>query len=121
MAETPLPEINEHDYPPATTPIARSGAPQEDEISLLDLLIVIAERKRERRVERAAESRVDRTGAASDDEQRAMGRTSFLMQELRGERTPSEALPKEVQRSKICWLGAAEQYSRMPLHLGRGV
>ena len=46
MAETPLPEINEHDYPPATTPIARSGAPQEDEISLLDLLIVIAERKR---------------------------------------------------------------------------
>jgi len=46
MAETPLPEINEHDYPPATTPIARSEAPQEDEISLLDLLIVIAERKR---------------------------------------------------------------------------
>lgn len=46
MAETPLPEINEHDYPPATKPVSGVGAPPEDEISLLDLLIVIAQRKR---------------------------------------------------------------------------
>jgi hypothetical protein len=50
-----------------------------------------------------------------------MGRTSFLMQELRGERNPSETLPKEVERSKICLLGAAEQYSRIALRLGRDV
>lgn len=46
MAETPLPEIDEHDYPPSAKPTAGFVALQEDEISLLDLLIVIAERKR---------------------------------------------------------------------------
>ncbi len=45
-AETPLPEINEHNHPPPAAPIADFGATQDDEISLLDLLLVLAERKR---------------------------------------------------------------------------
>ena len=44
--ETPLPELNEHADSPPTTPVAGYGATEDDEISLLDLLIVIAERKR---------------------------------------------------------------------------
>ena len=44
--ETPLRELNEHADSPRTTPIAGDGAMQNDEISLLDLLLVIAERKR---------------------------------------------------------------------------
>ena len=44
--ETPHSELNEHvDSPPASH-VAESAAKEEDEISLLDLLIVIAERKR---------------------------------------------------------------------------
>lgn len=45
-AETPVPQIDEHNDPPSALPIAEFGAMQADEISLLDLLIVIAERKR---------------------------------------------------------------------------
>jgi tyrosine-protein kinase Etk/Wzc len=44
--ETPLPELNEHADSPPATPISGYGATENDEISLLDLLIVIAERKR---------------------------------------------------------------------------
>ncbi len=44
-AETSLPEINEHNQLPVV-PSAGFVATQDDEISLLDLLIVIAERKR---------------------------------------------------------------------------
>lgn len=44
--ETPLPELNEHADSPPATPISGYGATEDDEISLLDLLIVIAERKR---------------------------------------------------------------------------
>jgi tyrosine-protein kinase Etk/Wzc len=44
--ETPLRELNEHADSPRTTPIAGDGAMQNDEISLLDLLLVLAERKR---------------------------------------------------------------------------
>ena len=44
--ETPVPELNEHAGSPRTGPVAGSAATQGDEISLLDLLIVMAERKR---------------------------------------------------------------------------
>jgi len=44
--ETPLPEMNEHTVSPPATPVAGHTAKEGDEISLLDLLIVIAERKR---------------------------------------------------------------------------
>jgi uncharacterized protein involved in exopolysaccharide biosynthesis len=44
--ETPLPELNEHADSPPATPVSGYGATENDEISLLDLLIVIAERKR---------------------------------------------------------------------------
>ena len=44
--ETPLPEVNEQADSPSATPIAGRAAKEDDEISLLDLLIVIAERKR---------------------------------------------------------------------------
>jgi len=44
--ETTLPELNEHaDSPPATL-VSGYGATENDEISLLDLMIVLAERKR---------------------------------------------------------------------------
>ena len=44
--ETPVSELNEHAGSPRTGPVAGSAATQDDEISLLDLLIVMAERKR---------------------------------------------------------------------------
>jgi uncharacterized protein involved in exopolysaccharide biosynthesis len=44
--ETPRPELNEHNDSPPATPVSGYGATENDEISLLDLLIVIAERKR---------------------------------------------------------------------------
>jgi uncharacterized protein involved in exopolysaccharide biosynthesis len=44
--ETPFSEPNEHVDSPPSLPVAVSAAKQEDEISLLDLLIVLAERKR---------------------------------------------------------------------------
>ena len=43
--ETSLPEINDH-HPPPAAPVSSLEATRDDEISLLDLLIVIAERKR---------------------------------------------------------------------------
>jgi uncharacterized protein involved in exopolysaccharide biosynthesis len=44
--ETPQPELNEPDDSPPAPPLAGHGAEEGDEISLLDLLIVLAERKR---------------------------------------------------------------------------
>ena len=44
--ETPFSEPNEHVDSPPAPPVAGSAAKAEDEISLLDLLIVLAERKR---------------------------------------------------------------------------
>jgi uncharacterized protein involved in exopolysaccharide biosynthesis len=44
--ETPLSELDEHADSPPATPVSGYGATEDDEISLLDLLIVIAERKR---------------------------------------------------------------------------
>jgi uncharacterized protein involved in exopolysaccharide biosynthesis len=44
--ETPLPELNEPDDSPPAPALARHGAEEDDEISMLDLLIVLAERKR---------------------------------------------------------------------------
>jgi uncharacterized protein involved in exopolysaccharide biosynthesis len=44
--ETPLPELNEQADSPSPTPIAGRAAKEGDEISLLDLLIVLAGRKR---------------------------------------------------------------------------
>ena len=44
--ETPLPKLNEHADSPFAPEAAGQGATGEDDISLLDLLIVIAERKR---------------------------------------------------------------------------
>ena len=43
--ETPLPELNEPDNSPSALPVAGRAAEEEDEISLLDLLIVLVERK----------------------------------------------------------------------------
>ena len=44
--ETPLSELNEHGDSPSAMPVAGRAAKEGDEISLLDLLIVLAERKR---------------------------------------------------------------------------
>jgi uncharacterized protein involved in exopolysaccharide biosynthesis len=44
--ETPLSDLNEHVDSPPVPPVAGSVAKEDDEISLLDLLIVLAERKR---------------------------------------------------------------------------
>jgi uncharacterized protein involved in exopolysaccharide biosynthesis len=44
--ETTLPELNEHVDSPPSPRVAESVAKEVDEISLLDLLIVLAERKR---------------------------------------------------------------------------
>jgi uncharacterized protein involved in exopolysaccharide biosynthesis len=44
--ETPLSDLNEHVDSPPAPPVAESVAKEDDEISLLDLLIVLAERKR---------------------------------------------------------------------------
>jgi uncharacterized protein involved in exopolysaccharide biosynthesis len=44
--ETPQPKLNEPDDSPPPLPVAGRAAGEDDEISLLDLLIVLAERKR---------------------------------------------------------------------------
>jgi tyrosine-protein kinase Etk/Wzc len=44
--DTPAPDVNEHAGTPRTGPIAGAGPLQDQEISLLDLLIVMGERKR---------------------------------------------------------------------------
>ncbi|MGA3136301.1 MAG: Wzz/FepE/Etk N-terminal domain-containing protein [Terracidiphilus sp.] len=44
--ETPLSELNEQAESPSATPVAGRAAEEGDEISLLDLLIILAERKR---------------------------------------------------------------------------
>jgi uncharacterized protein involved in exopolysaccharide biosynthesis len=44
--ETPLSELNEYDDSPPASPLAGRASTEDDEISLLDVLIVLAERKR---------------------------------------------------------------------------
>jgi len=46
MNEIPHPELNEHDESSSVQVVAGRAAKEDDEISLLDLLIVLAERKR---------------------------------------------------------------------------
>jgi len=44
--EVPLSELNEHADPPSATPVLGQAAQADDDLSLLDLLIALAERKR---------------------------------------------------------------------------
>src|ERR1039458_10065879 len=44
--ETSHSELNEHDDSPSAVPVAGRVAKEGDEISLLDLLVILAERKR---------------------------------------------------------------------------